>query len=1510
MKTWWKQSVGGLVCLLAVMIIGPGVNLWARPLGFRSAPPSGVIPIFNSNPYALLVISNLLAAPAPALSVPEVSNQASHAPGTYWTLKGPAVPLPFDPYPDLPVYEVSTNRNFIIDDRSVDYQALSLLRQAENELLGLTNQPVSTYTFDTNGLWIQVPTNSLATPGYFNVNVMNTVLGQSYDILTTPDLLATWATALVVTGAVGNVTPVQLPMNTDGSLFVRVRTSVNYSFYVASPPLSQAVFDGDTVTFTVTTGGNPNLSFQWLFNGDPIAGATNRSYTITKAQDTDAGNYTVIISDGTNSLVTDAMLTTDNSFGTEIAYISLRSSRQDYTFRSGVTYSIRAMNGPIQLFGHTTIEAGAILKFDWYYNSSLQIMGTLTGQGEPYNPAILTSVDDDSVGYALGYSVYDGPPQPYETGVPYLELAAAQSNCLGNLRIEYADWGVTTPVAARRLDLWDCQFVQCNYGVVNLVDGSSTNHLHNVLFAACSAAVGAATNAVTIEGEQVTADVGDFCLASATPSRIALTNSIIWGNNPTATSLSTINVALNPDDTNFVYSGGGIYYLAANSPLHQSGTAGISPRLQRELRNKTTYAPMDIAAQTQISGAITLSPQAPRYTNGAPDLGYYYDALDYTVADLVLNGGTLTVLPGTAIGCRMEYVPGWQDWSYIGFDLQQNASVISQGTPAKPIIYADVQAVQEQVAWPVEGIFVPDFVPVNTGDQPPVLNFRFSNFYLNFASYVNSPAYHFWSGISFYGKEWSLDSLMYMTLQDCQLQGGQVDLGTPDNLDYGRGYYDYDFVYGSGAVTWVNNLFDHVTINLNMSYYWGNQVVNCDMQVRAYNNMFRGGWWLNLEPFPASAGNWLFKDNLFEKVNILQDTAQPLDYDNNGYWPLTAAEQLWVPDAGQLQPSSGGNVSGANDVVLTAAPPYAAGPFGKFYLSDVTPLYQAGSRTALDAGLSQYTTFTNQTKDASNAPVNIGLHYVAATNLISSNAYLPLDSDSDGVPDYVEVEHGTDPNNPMTDGVTPDAYNSAYDDVDLDGDGLSGRAERILGTNPLIQDNPLTLTPVITGQEPYILTYSMPLIVDLTTNHSVLRLLDNGSDAGAYDFVKQTNGTYLVEWNTTFASNGSHLLQVGLDMPGYVLPKDAGGAQPVLSVAGQTRVESINNPIQLDLDDTSFGSQALFTGTLSVSSADYEIDIFDTNNVLLKTIAGHTDSGTLNEVWGLTDTNGVTHNDEEFDAQLYITPTGTLNNSQTRVHANYSGGSSSSGPIPIWRFANGICGDEFSLAYGWNPDSSRRSDMIMDGVENIVFNPALDNDYFPSPLTFPGWYHTPFFMGDNTNDQATMLNDLANQSVGNFYWHGHGGYNNIGSGTGVGLAPSDVAIKLGNISFNHGNKNGHPYRLVILDACGCGEDKSLWVTAFGIVETNASAEWFQQHGLAQQAMVAWPGPIDSLGGSYQLDSHSAHLADFWAAWMAGLPLEECVGIGATPYDGVLPLFDRPLDPNWKIFGCPFMTRSP
>ncbi len=65
---------------------------------------------------------------------------------------------------------------------------------------------------------------------------------------------------------------------------------------VMSQPSSQAVFVGDSATFKVTAA--PGTTFQWQKNGVNIPGATSASFNIASVKSSDAGSYTVTITDG------------------------------------------------------------------------------------------------------------------------------------------------------------------------------------------------------------------------------------------------------------------------------------------------------------------------------------------------------------------------------------------------------------------------------------------------------------------------------------------------------------------------------------------------------------------------------------------------------------------------------------------------------------------------------------------------------------------------------------------------------------------------------------------------------------------------------------------------------------------------------------------------------------------------------------------------------------------------------------------------------------------------------------------------------------------------------------------------------------------------------------------------------------------------------------------------------------------------------------------------------------
>jgi hypothetical protein len=92
------------------------------------------------------------------------------------------------------------------------------------------------------------------------------------------------AYAVTVANALGTVasTPAMLKVNTPVA--------------ITQQPASQTVEARSSVTFTVGATGTPPLAFQWYKNGAAIPAATNASLHILGVNSSDAGNYTVAVS--------------------------------------------------------------------------------------------------------------------------------------------------------------------------------------------------------------------------------------------------------------------------------------------------------------------------------------------------------------------------------------------------------------------------------------------------------------------------------------------------------------------------------------------------------------------------------------------------------------------------------------------------------------------------------------------------------------------------------------------------------------------------------------------------------------------------------------------------------------------------------------------------------------------------------------------------------------------------------------------------------------------------------------------------------------------------------------------------------------------------------------------------------------------------------------------------------------------------------------------------------------
>lgn len=79
---------------------------------------------------------------------------------------------------------------------------------------------------------------------------------------------------------------------------------------IASQPANTTASVGDSPTFSVAVSANPAPTYQWRFNGSEIPGATDSAYTRSSVQFSDAGSYSVVVSNTVGSVTSsNAVLT-------------------------------------------------------------------------------------------------------------------------------------------------------------------------------------------------------------------------------------------------------------------------------------------------------------------------------------------------------------------------------------------------------------------------------------------------------------------------------------------------------------------------------------------------------------------------------------------------------------------------------------------------------------------------------------------------------------------------------------------------------------------------------------------------------------------------------------------------------------------------------------------------------------------------------------------------------------------------------------------------------------------------------------------------------------------------------------------------------------------------------------------------------------------------------------------------------------------------------------------------
>ena len=628
--------------------------------------------------------------------------------------------------------------------------------------------------------------------------------------------------------------------------------------------------------------------------------------------------------------------------GFVLDYVAINSGQSltNFVFASDSTFYL---SGPAYMYGQTVFQGGVVVKAT--NNGELNIIGngTVDCQTGPYLPALFTSYRDSTVGSSVG----SGSPAMDDVGT-FLNFYTTNV-VLNDMHFAYASNAVAQTMAGSTasISLWDCEFVD----VATAVNAYNVG-LYNVLIGR-----GAVTNAAVIVdgaglvGENVTADRGGAFVEPDSGATVALTNCLVT-RQPLLTTGSSVTFQTNAvvcqptlSGPTYQVTGGASYYLTNGSQL--VGTANIDPDLLSDLQEKTVWPPV-VYGNTNISLLGALGPVTHRDTNNSPSIAFHYPALDFVFAGCELTNG-LSFSPGTAVGWFEENGPVNLSSQPYSISLNGGANLSFNGNATEPCIFARYPMVQEGANgnWTGDGWM--GAIAFAGGSPEPQLSANFTKMTSDM-----------WNGNLF---------------RDNSASGA----GAFKNSEF----YNFDIsTYSVTSLTFTNCLF----YRFNQSFWTSPNLAfeNC--------TFYDGGMYMSR----SSAVTWLIQNSSFDGTALAwSDPYNGTSYTTIGYNAYDTNNLSWT-NYPYFNGSTkyGTNEVGQNDLMVTNFN-WTASWFGPFYVPDASPAIYKGSTNANYLGLYHFTTTTNQVPDGTNV-VSIGYHYVSTDQYGN-----PLDSNGDGIPDYL-----------------------------------------------------------------------------------------------------------------------------------------------------------------------------------------------------------------------------------------------------------------------------------------------------------------------------------------------------------------------------------------------------------------------------------------------------------------------------------------------------------------------------
>jgi hypothetical protein len=211
---------------------------------------------------------------------------------------------------------------------------------------------------------------------------------------------------------------------------------------IVSQPAGVAVTAGQSANFVVTATGLPFPVYQWYKNNVLISGATATNYFIASAVPTNAGNYTVVVSNGSGSVTSIvATLTYNNTAPVASPSTYLRSAGfpLKIAINSGLsTYWFDADGDSVALTGAITSTNGATVSYDSSYvyysnpNDVADQINYMISDGQSTSPGVISIVisTGTSIGGGQAVTVTGNSATVTFAGIPTYQYEVQRSTNL------------------------------------------------------------------------------------------------------------------------------------------------------------------------------------------------------------------------------------------------------------------------------------------------------------------------------------------------------------------------------------------------------------------------------------------------------------------------------------------------------------------------------------------------------------------------------------------------------------------------------------------------------------------------------------------------------------------------------------------------------------------------------------------------------------------------------------------------------------------------------------------------------------------------------------------------------------------------------------------------------------------------------------------------------------------------------------------------------------------------